>query len=59
LIKGIISNSAYLSDSQKIGILQKNGNVSDVAQISDLQNIQTLTKKVKKYYLCYPKEIQY
>jgi len=59
LIKGIISNSAYLSDSQKIGILQKNGNVSDVAQISDLQNIQALTKKVKKYYLCYPKEIQY
>lgn len=54
--RGSITNSAYLSGNRKIGILQKNNTISDVAQLSDLQNIKTLTKKVKKYYLCYPKE---
>jgi HD superfamily phosphohydrolase len=54
---GVITNSAYFSNEQKILILKKNGEILDVAQASDLPNIKALTKIVKKYYLCYPKSI--
>ncbi|GAB4465973.1 MAG: HD domain-containing protein [Thermoflexibacter sp.] len=54
---GVITNSAYFSDEQKILILKKNGQILDVAHASDLPNIKALTKMVKKYYLCYPKNI--
>jgi HD superfamily phosphohydrolase len=54
---GVITNSAYFSDEQKILILKKNGQILDVAHASDLPNIKALTKMVKKYYLCYPKNV--
>ncbi len=54
---GVITNSAYFSDEQKILILKKNGQILDVAHASDLPNIKALTKMVKKYYLCYPKSV--
>lgn len=54
---GEITNSAYLSGKQKILILKKSGEVLDVAQASDLPAIKALTKIVKKYYTCYPKNI--
>jgi uncharacterized protein len=40
-----------------IWILQKNGTINDMAEISDQLNIRVLSNPVKKYYLCYPKEI--
>jgi uncharacterized protein len=40
-----------------IWILQKNGTISDIAEISDQLNIRVLSNPVKKYYICYPKEI--
>jgi len=54
---GEITNSAYLSGNQKILILKKSGKILDVAQASDLPAIKALTKIVKKYYSCYPKNI--
>ncbi|MCH8904160.1 MAG: HD domain-containing protein [Bacteroidetes bacterium] len=50
-------NSAYDPIEPKINILFKNGNVVDIAEASDQLNISVLSKPVKKYYLCYPKEI--
>ena len=52
---GIISNQAYKMDIDTINLLTKSGKVVDVAKASDQLNIKALSKKVVKYYLCYPK----
>ena len=57
--------SAYLISEKEVGkemynlyddnieILEKDGSMHDVAQVSDMLNIDTLSKDIKKYYLCY------
>ncbi|MGV3539602.1 MAG: phosphohydrolase, partial [Rufibacter sp.] len=57
VINGKISNNAYESGGENINVLTKMSTVVDVAEASDLPNIQALSKKVEKYYVCYPKEI--
>ena len=57
LFHGSISNAAYVSEEQKIHILTKEGKVFDIAQASDLPNIKAMSRIVKKYYLCWPKDI--
>jgi HD superfamily phosphohydrolase len=54
---GEVSNAAYVAVGEGIKILKKNGEIVDVAQASDLPNIKALSKIVRKYYLCYPKNI--
>jgi hypothetical protein len=54
---GSITNAAYLSGGEKINILTKEGKVKDIAQASDLPNIKAMSKIVKKYYLCWPKNV--
>jgi len=53
---GLISNQAYNENRQNINILRKNGKLTDVAKASDHLNLKTLSSKVTKYYVCYPKE---
>lgn len=55
--KGTISNSAYIAKGGSINILMKTGEVIDVAKATDLPNIKAMSKIVKKYYLCYPKDL--
>ncbi len=50
-----VNNSAYNSSLFKINILYKNGELADVAKASDQLNIKMLSKKVTKYFICYPK----
>ena len=49
-----ISNQAYALKSP-IYILNKNGNIKDIAKASDQLNLQALTIPVVKYFICYPK----
>jgi HD superfamily phosphohydrolase len=56
-LNGHISNAAYILSGQTINILTKRGEVIDVAKASDLPNIKAMSKIVKKYYLCWPKNI--
>jgi HD superfamily phosphohydrolase len=53
---GIVSNEAYATGKQ-INILMKNGALLDIADASDLPNIQAISKIVKKNYLCWPKNV--
>jgi uncharacterized protein len=55
--EGHISNAAYLAKEQNINVLSKSGKVMDIAQASDLPNIKAMSKIVKKFYLCWPKNI--
>ena len=51
-------NHAYNPNAGRIGILNKNGKVVDIAEASDQLNIMVLSKPVIKYYLCYPKNME-
>lgn len=51
-----ISNQAYSMKKDTINLLLKNGKVKDVAKASDQLNLEALSQKVVKYYLCYPKQ---
>ena len=44
--------------SEKINILYKNGKVKDIREASDI-NLSVLTKTVRKYFVCYPKELDF
>lgn len=57
MVHGSISNAAYVSSGQKINIITKEGKIFDIAQASDLPNIKAMSKIVKKYYLCWPKDV--
>ena len=53
-----VSNNAYLPGEPRIKILEKNKELTDIAQASDMLNISVLAKTIRKYFLCYPKSIQ-
>lgn len=52
-----ITSNIYETGEHNIGILYNNGKVVDIAEASDMLNMQVLTKVVTKHFLCYPKEI--
>ena len=56
-MNGNITNEAYVANENTINILTKKGEVVDIAIASDLPNIKALTKIVRKYYLCVPKNV--
>ena len=56
--EGEISNNAYSSNDDQIQILYHSGQLKDVAEASDMLDLSVLSKVVKKYYLCYPKELE-
>lgn len=58
LATGKVSNAAYIPEGH-INILAKSGQVVDVAEATDLPNIQAMKKIVVKYYVCWPKEIEF
>ncbi|WP_457287094.1 HD domain-containing protein [Pedobacter sp. UYP24] len=53
----VISNRAYNAGDSNINILLKNNTTIDIAKASDLSNLESLDRTVKKYILCYPRII--
>jgi len=51
----IVSTDTYNSKDDKINILYKDGTIKDIAEASDMLNINVLTKKIEKYYFFYYK----
>ena len=54
---GQLSNSAYMASDKEILILSKSGQVRGVTEAADLPNIKAMSKIVRKYYRCWPKDI--
>jgi len=48
-----IGKDMYNPDDDSIGILYKDGTVKDISEASEILNVQLLSKKIRKYYLCY------
>jgi HD superfamily phosphohydrolase len=52
-----VRNNAYKPGDGSILILMKDGSVKDITAASDNSNLEALAKTVKKYILCYPKDL--
>ena len=50
-----VTTDMYREEDDSIDILMKDGSVKDIAQASDILNIELLSKKVEKYYFAYLK----
>ena len=48
-----IGKDMYNPDDDNIGILYKDGTIKDISEASEILNVQLLSKKIRKYYLCY------
>jgi uncharacterized protein len=57
VFKDTITNNAYKPGHGSIRILMKNGTLRDIAAASDNSNLEALAKTVKKYILCYTKDL--
>lgn len=51
-----IQKDMYDTEDDSISILYKDGTIKDIAQASEILNVQLLSKKIRKYYLCYQRE---
>ncbi|MFM6949305.1 MAG: HD domain-containing protein [Aquirufa sp.] len=56
-IEGTTSNAAYVQGDNTIKIVDKQGQMVELVEASDLPTIQALSKIVKKYYFCCPKSV--
>ncbi len=54
---GEIINSAYKDGDDKINICLKDGQIMELRQASDQLRLSVLTESTRKYFLCYPKEL--
>ena len=48
-----IGKDMYDPEDDSIGILYKDDTIKDIAEASEILNVQLLSKKIRKYYLCY------
>ena len=48
-----LGKDMYNPEDDSIGILYKDGSVKDISEASEILNVQLLSKKIRKYYLCY------
>jgi HD superfamily phosphohydrolase len=52
-----VSNDTYRPDKIRINILSKDGRVQDISEASDQLGLDMISRTVRKYFLCCPKEI--
>lgn len=48
-----VQKDMYDTEDDSISIIYKDGTIKDIAQASEILNVQLLSKKIRKYYLCY------
>lgn len=53
---GAIANNAYNPEMDKINLIYRDGSIKDIANAADQLNIRVLSKEVKKYFHCSPKQ---
>ncbi|MBL1409688.1 HD domain-containing protein [Sphingobacterium faecale] len=53
-----VQNSAYNAEKEPIKILNNRDELLEIAEASDLSNLEALSRRVVKYALTYPKELR-
>ncbi len=56
VLSSSISTNMYKEQEDSIDILFGNGDIKDIAEASDMLNIELLSKRVQKYYISYLRE---
>ena len=49
----VVGRDMYTTVEDMIEILMKDGSSNDISKVSDMLNIDTLSKKVRKKFFCY------
>lgn len=57
-MQGTITNNAYNPETDKIKLLYRNGDVTDITKASDQINVSLLPGTVTRHFLIFPKTIQ-
>lgn len=57
VVSDILTNNAYKPDGGPITVLQKDGSTSDLVEASDMFDHEILSRTVKKYFLCFPRDL--
>ncbi len=57
LVSGETTNWAYAKEQDPIRVKMKDGRLLDIAGASDIPTIEALTKIVRKYYVCWGKNV--
>lgn len=55
---GKMENQAYSTKKDTIDLLERSGEITDVAKLSDQLNLIALSESVVKNYMCYPKNLR-
>lgn len=55
---GDVSNRTYAPAAPRVQILTKSGELKELTEVSDMLNHEALSGEIKKYYLCFPKELR-
>ena len=55
---GCVSNITYAPRAPGVKILQKDGSLREVTEVSSILRHETLSKSNVRYYLCYPKDVR-
>ncbi|MDD7318099.1 MAG: HD domain-containing protein [Prevotella sp.] len=48
-----VQKDMYDVNEDRISILYKDGTIKDISESSEILNVELLSKKIRKYYLCY------
>src|SRR5699024_9004830 len=59
VIQQQVFNSAYDLSLDNIKILEKTGELKDIVEASDLSNLEAIGQRVEKYFLTFPKELDF
>lgn len=51
-----VSNMTYAPDAPEVNILLKSGETKEISMVSDMFDHKSLSERITKYFLCYPKE---
>ena len=53
VVVNTIQKDMYDMDDDNITIMYDDGTTKDISKASELLNVELLSKKIRKYYLCY------
>lgn len=56
---GTIANKAYSQRHDQIQIKEKDGTLTEIVNVADMLDIKALSTTISKYYISWPKEINY
>ncbi|MEZ4999328.1 MAG: HD domain-containing protein [Bacteroidales bacterium] len=58
VFNGSVSNMTYAPSAPRVRILDRTGQTREITEVSDMFNHQALSVEVRKFFLCYPKELR-